>query len=106
MTVDSTKLAYYSGWDIDQLLASSSASVGTGDTAVYTISGAVSVPVFALQFQPSGSAFWYDNGTSSTDGTLAGLFTVYSYISGNTLFINTTTAGTARYFVWADKVNY
>lgn len=109
MTVDSTKIAYSSGWDIDQLIATNAdnpLAVGSGSTAIYTITGAVSLPDFKVQFKPTGSTFWFDCGTSSTNGTIAGIFTFSSYISGSSIFINTSTTGIARYFIWADKVNY
>jgi hypothetical protein len=106
MAVDDSKLYYLSQWDIDQLLATNSIAVGSGATAIYTISGDVPLPEYEVQFMPTGSTYWYEMGTASSDGTLAGTFTVYSYISGSSIFINAPTAGIARYFVWADKVNY
>lgn len=109
MTVDATKIAYYSGWDIDQLVATNTdnpTTVGSGSTAIYTISGAIALPDFKVQFKPTGSAFWFDTGTNSTDGTIAGVFVFSSYISGPSIFITTSTGGQARYFVWADKFNY
>lgn len=106
MARDDTKLNYYSGWDIDQLLTTNSVSVSTGANAVYAVPSSNPIPVFEVQFKPIGSTFWYRPGTSSTNGTVAGEFTVYTYISALTIFINTTVPGTARYFVWSDKVNY
>lgn len=106
MTVDNSKLNYYSAWDIDQLLDTDTVLIGSGDTAIFTITGSTSIPEFEVQFKPISSTYWYAMGTSSTDGTVANTFTVYSYISGASIFIHAPVAGTARYFVWADKVNY
>jgi hypothetical protein len=106
VTVDDTKVNYYNGWDIDQLLVSDTIAVGAGSTAIYTISGVITLPEYEVQFQPTGSTFWYQEGQSSSDGTLANLFTFWSYINGASIFINVPSAGTARYFVWADKFNY
>lgn len=106
MTVDPTKIAYSSSWDIDQLLASTTVPVSSGTTSIYTITGTVLLPDFKVQFQPTGSTFWYEAGTSSTNGTVAGQFTFSSFINGSAIFIKTTTGGTARYFVWADKFDY
>lgn len=106
MAVDDSKLNYLSTWDIDQLLANETIPVGSGATAIYTIPDSVPLPEFEVQFQPTGSSFWYGMGTSSSAGTLATQFTAYSYISGSSIFINAPSAGNARYFVWADKVNY
>lgn len=109
MAVDSTKIGYSSTWDIDQLIATNTdnpTSVASGSTAIYTITGSVTLPDFKVQFKPTGSTFWFEPGTSSTNGTVAGEFTFSSYVSGSSIFITTSTAGTARYFVWADKFNY
>lgn len=106
MTTDNTKLNYFSRWDIDQLIATSTVAIGSGTTSIYTIPSTNPIPEYEVQFQPSGSPYWYGMGTSSTNGTLAGTFTPYSYISGTSLSIVAPIAGNARYFVWADKVNY
>lgn len=106
MPVDNSKLNYFSEWDIDQLLANKDIAVGSGATAIYTISGNVPIPEYEVYFKPTGSTFWYQMGTSSSLGTIATTFTAYSYISGSSIFINAPSAGTARYFIWADKVNY
>lgn len=106
MAVDNDKLNYYSAWDIDQLVASDTVLVGSGATAIYAITSPITLPEFEVQFQPTGSTLWYEVGESSTNATLAGLFTFYSYISGSSVFINAPGAGTARYFIWGDKINY
>lgn len=105
MTVDTTKINYYSGWDIDQLLATDTINVNSGDTAIYTISGAVLLPEYEVQFQPTGSTFWYESGTSSSDGTLTNLFTFYTYIGSGAIHINAPSSGKARYFIWADRID-
>jgi hypothetical protein len=105
MSVDDTKLNYLSTWDIDQLIASGTTSVSSGITAVYTIpSSSVSLPVYEIQFQNSGK--WYQTGAYSTNGTLAGLKSFYTYINAGVIYISTTVAGNIRYFVWTDKVDY
>lgn len=106
MATDDSKLNYLSTWDIDQLVTTDSISVGSGATAIYTITGNVPIPEFEVQFKPTGSTFWYQMGMSSSSATVATTFMAYSYISGSSIFINAPSAGTARYFVWADKVNY
>lgn len=109
MAVDPTKINYSSEWDIDQLVATNAnapGSIGAGITSIYTIPPAVPLPDFKIQFKPTGSAFWFENGTSSTDGTTANLFTFSTYVQGTSIIITTSTAGTLRYFVWADKFNY
>lgn len=109
MTVNATKISYSSGWDIDQLIATNTdnpTTISSGTTAVYTISGSVTLPDFKIQFKPTGSAYWFEPGTSSTDGTIANLFTFYTYINGSSIYITTSMGGQARYFVWADKINY
>ncbi len=105
MAIDDTKLNYYSGWDIDQLADTVIMPVTPGTTAIYTIpSTSVPMPIFMVQLLISGR--YYQAGTYSTDATLSGLGTFYSYISGNQIFVNTTSAATARCYIWTDKVNY
>lgn len=109
MAVNSAKIGYSSEWDIDQLIATNAdnpTTVAAGDTAIYSIPGPVVLPDFKVQFKPSGSTFWFDPGTSSTNGTVAGEFTFSTYISGSSIHITTSTGGAARYFVWADKIDY
>lgn len=106
MTPDDTKLNYISSWDIDQLIAQNSVSVAaSGDTVLYTIANASTPNVFEVMFQPTGSSYWYQAGLSSSDG-LNNDIIFYVYINGSSLTINTLTAGTARYYIWSDKVNY
>jgi hypothetical protein len=105
MSADNTKLNYLSTWDIDQLVATGTIPVGVGATAVYTFSSPLpSLPVFEVQLQIGDK--WYQAGQFATANTLATLQSFYTYINGNQVFINTTVAGTARYFVWSDKVDY
>lgn len=105
MTVDATKLRYFSGWDIDQLVATGTLAVGVGATPVYAIPATVPLPEFEVQLQPTGSSFWYRPGANSSAGATVNI-NFYTYILGTSIFINTDTPGTARYFVWADKFNY
>lgn len=106
MTTDNDKLVYDSRWDIDQLVATDTVTVGVGTTAIYTITSEVQLPEFEVQFKPTGTTLWRQAGVSSTDGTLGAQTTFSAHISSGVIYINTDTAGTARYFVWADKVNY
>lgn len=106
MAVDDSKIGYYSGWDIDQLVDTDTVSVSSGDSLVLTISGDPTIPVAHAQFQPSGSTKWFDEGTNSTNNTQAGLFTFYTYISGSSFRAVTSSAGTIRYYKWQDKVDY
>ncbi|CAB4132579.1 hypothetical protein UFOVP253_37 [uncultured Caudovirales phage] len=104
-TLDDTKANYASKWDIDQLFATNTVPVGVGTTAVYTIPGTIpAIPVYEVQLQVGGK--WYQAGGFATSNTIATLQSFSTYISGNQIFITTGVAGTARYFVWTDKVNY
>lgn len=102
-TVDNSKTAYYSGWDIDQLVTTNSIAVSPGDTSVFSVVGML-FPVYELQFKPTGSTKWYSEGMSSTNNTLANLFIFSSYITGSAVHAVTSTSGTIRYYVWEDTV--
>lgn len=111
MAIDDTKISYSNTWDIDQLIATAEVSVGTAAVAIYTFTTA-NPPYFEVQFKPTGSSKWFQPGTNSTNNLEAGLFSFKVYISGSSIFIDVDggssgiTGGTARYFVWSDKVNY
>lgn len=105
MSVNNGNLLFSSDWEIDQLAATSSVAVSSGTTAIYTVNTDVTLPIFVVQFKPSGSSYWYQPGYSSTDATLANLFSFSCYLYSGALYITTASAGTARYFVWSDKVN-
>lgn len=101
--MDDSKLIFSSAWDIDQLVASGEVAVGgSGETTIYTFTG--SAPVFEVLFKPTGSTRWYHAGMNSTDNTTTGLFFYTPYISGQNIRVHTESAGTARYYVWADEV--
>jgi hypothetical protein len=100
------KLGFSSEWDIDQLLASNTVTIGSGDTVLFNIYSSAEPNAFEVEFQPTGSSKWFKAGYNSTNNTLAGGFLFYTYVLGLGIHINTTTAGKARYFVWADKYNY
>jgi hypothetical protein len=103
MSVNDSQLNYYSEWDIDQLVASDTISVGSGVTAIYTIPSALlPIPVFEVQFK-QGSV-WYQAGQYSTDGTFANGQVFYSYIQNGKIYVNAPATGIARYFVWSDTV--
>lgn len=108
MARDDTKLNYYSGWDIDQLFASNAdapLAIGAGTTAVYTIPASLpAVPVYEVQLQVGGR--WYQAGMFATANTLASSQSFSTYITGNQIFITSSVAGNARYYIWTDKVNY
>lgn len=93
MTLDSTNVAFSTTWEIDQLVATGDVAV-SGQTAVYTFSG--DIPTFEVYYQPNASNYWYQAGSSE------GFFK--SFISANTLYVTPTNPGTARYYVWSDKV--
>src|SRR6185503_15110191 len=99
--MNDSNAAFSSTWDIDQLVDSDTVAVSSGDTSILTISGS---SAFEVQFQPSGSSKWYGEGLSSTNNTLAGTFVFYSYQTATALHVVTPSAGTVRYFVWADTV--
>ncbi len=109
MITDNSKLHFSSTWEIDQLVDSNTVTIsGSGDTALVDFSSLnlPTIPIFEVQFQPTGSTKWFESGENSTNGTLAGLFVHYAFISGSTLTINTGGAGTARYYLWSDKVDH
>lgn len=104
MSFDDTKVAYYSGWEIDQLVDSARVTVSSGTSLLCAIPAGLSIPVFEVQFQVQGFTRWYQSGAFSTDGTLANLHHFSSYIYNGNLYINTSIAGTAKYFIWSDGV--
>lgn len=105
-TIDQN-LLFSSDWDIDQLVISNILSVTTGLNSVYILSSTLpTIPVFEVQFQPTGSISWYQAGSYSTDGTLANINSFYTYVDTGTVYINVPTNGIVRYFVWSDKVDY
>jgi hypothetical protein len=107
MARDDTKLSYYSGWDIDQLVAKDTVAVGAGTTAIFTYpTNLPAVPLFDVQFQPTASTKFYQSGAYSTNGTFAGVHQFSCYVQAGQIFIKTDIAGTAKYFVWSDKVDY
>ena len=109
MSVDDTKLAFYSEWDIDQLIATAEVPVTLVATSLYTYTTS-DAPYFEVQFKPTGSTQWFQCGVNSLAGTLAGVFSFKAYISSTSIYIDVDaggtaiTGGTARYFIWADKV--
>lgn len=109
MATDNSKLIYNSTWDIDQLIVYNSgthvgASPSWGDgTALTTFSG--NPPVFELQFKPDGYSSWFPQGANSYDNN-NGFYVSYAYIIGNTIYIYNDIAGTARYWIWSDRINY
>ena len=103
MAVDKTKLAFNSNNEIDRLVATGTVGVGAGVSQITTFASASLPPIFSLQFQPSGSPLWYATGHSDHGGTNIYL---HSYIENAAIMANCSHAGTVRYFVWSDKVNY
>ena len=97
MSVDETKVAFYSNWDIDQLIDSGSSSVSTGTTALTSIDG---VKDWKVQLEVSGKK--YDPGTSSTNASTT--FRFYSYVDSGTLYIETNQAGTAHWYIFEDDL--
>lgn len=107
MSKDNTKLYFSSDWEIDQLYATASISVGSGTVAVYTFPTDIpALPVYHIQFKPTGSSVWYDPGTYMTSATLATQKVFYTYILSGTAYAVLPNSGTVRYFIWTDKVNY
>jgi len=106
MTVDNTKSEYSSLWDIDQIIDRGTTTVGSGTTAIHTLSDANYPSTHEVQFKPTGSTKWYEVGQNATSNTIATLFTFYTYTLGSSLYVVTSSAGTVRHFVWQDKLNY
>jgi len=96
MSIDPTKVLFQSNLEIDRLLLVESKQIGAGVTALYNFTG--NPPVFEVQFSNNGN-MWYQMGTGSPGDP-------YSYIEGSTIYIRTNASGTARYYVWSDKVDY
>lgn len=103
MARDDSKLNFYSGWEIDQQTQTNTVGVGAGDTAIVAVSG---YPLYELQFKPNGSNYWFRSGVSCSDGATGGIFAFYGYLEGGYLKVHSDIAGTVRYFIYSDKVNY
>lgn len=107
MSADDTKLNYLSTWDIDQLYATNTVVLALVTNPIYTIPADIpGIPVFEVQLKPIGSTKWYQSGSFTLSNTLATQRYFYTYVEAGVLYITTTVIGTARYFVWTDKVNY
>jgi hypothetical protein len=110
MTVNNSKLNYYSSWQIDQLVTGNPAPRVVVPIGVSFLADVPTdlpdVPEFDVQFQIATFQRWYSPGAYSTNGTLAGMHYFNVYIQNRKLYIDTDIAGTARYFMWADKVDY
>lgn len=107
MSRDDTKLNYYSGWDIDQLVSSTTMNVGIGTTAVYTIPTTLpSRPVFEILFIRTGFTRYYQPGRYSPNGTLASSKAFSSYQNGNQIFITVAETGTAKVLIYSDRYDY
>lgn len=116
MVLDDSKLNYSSSWDIDQLVVSNDTSATTftnrvvvpiGTTLISTVpTGLPDIPEFDVQFQIANLTRWYYPGSYSTNGTVAGLHAFSVFLQNRGIYITTDIAGTAKYFIWADKVNY
>lgn len=106
MARDDSKLTFYTGWDIDQLVVTNDVAVASGDKIVTVIPTPLlgTKPTFSIMFKPTGSNNWYQEGTSSTNTSFLNQFTSYGYLFGNDLHV-VSPAGTVRYYIWADKVN-
>lgn len=104
MPTDNTKLNYLSTWDIDKLLVEAQETIiGSGTTALYTIPASLPVvPTYEVQFKVSPTTLWCQTGTYGTGGS--DYFS--TYVQSGVIYIKTTTAGTARLYVWTDKVDY
>jgi hypothetical protein len=109
MEPNNSDLIFLSNWDIDQLLEAGTVNVSSNPTTVYSYTG--NLPTFELQFQPAGDTKWYDAGANTTNGTTTNLFWFYGSAQNGTISIyaynnSGNQSGTARYFIWADKVEY
>ncbi len=104
MAIDDTKLSYSSEWDIDQQVSVTEVSVSSGTTAIATIDDAADPPMFEVEFKPNSASYYFRMGTNSSDDTVAGLFSAMAYISGTSVYIKTTVAGTARLYIWEDGI--
>lgn len=118
MGIDDSKVNYSSTWDIDQLVIeddlttagfSNRVAVTSGTTLLVQIltgTGLPDIPTFEVQFQVTTLSRWYQEGAFSTDGTLANMHSFSSYLQDGGIYITTDIAGIAKYFIWADKVDY
>lgn len=107
MSTNNTKLNYDNAWDIDQLISTDTTVVPSGVSVVTAIPPtAMPIPLYEVQFQVSGLSRWYQPGAYSTTGLLANMQSFSAYVQNGNIYINTTIAGTAKYFIWTDKINY
>jgi hypothetical protein len=107
MAVDNDKLSYFSAWDIDQLVATAEVAVSAGTTMIYDIPDNLPlIPEWEVQFKPGASTVWFQTGPYSTNPGAGTIDSFSSYVQAGQLYITTSTNGIARYYVWADKVDY
>ena len=106
MSIDNTKAKFSSLWDIDQLVEQPIVrSVDAGVNNIYTITTSPSIPTYEVQFKPTGSTRWFSEGMSSTNDTVAGKVTMFSYVASNTISVNCPSSGTVRLFLWRDRID-
>jgi hypothetical protein len=100
--MDNTKVLFNSGWLIDEMEASGEMAAGVGTTEVYTLPDSSHLPVFDIQFSP-GSDQWYNVGPLDHTGSIN---SCHAWIDAGKIYFSTDIAGTIRYYIWSDKVNY
>lgn len=107
MSRDDSKLNFYSGWDIDQLVATNTIPISSGTSLVTAVPASLPpIPEYEVQFSPNGNG-WFQQGAWSGDGTLTHLHSFSAYlVPGSGIYITTDISGFARYFIWSDKVDY
>lgn len=104
MAVDNSKVLFSSNWDIDQATTNgfvSQAISANVDTSFYTFSGG-NVPVFDVQFKPSGENNWYLPGQNMNAADSGFYFQAYAL--GSNLYAKSTIAGTIRYIIYMETI--
>lgn len=104
MAVDSDKIGYINSWDIDQLVASDVVNVTTGTNDIFNAGAYGSLPMFELQYKPTGLGTWHQMGDYYDSGGL--LRRAWSWEQDGVVRINVPQNGVVRYYVWGDKVDY
>lgn len=104
MAINKTKVEFTSQWEIDNLLNSVPDKVinANQNTSLYIIPDVTSLPVFEIMFSPDGLN-WYNVGVYDNNGNING---THAWIEGNQIYFFSDAPGTARLYVWSDKVNY
>lgn len=104
MAVDSDKIGYVNSWDIDQLVATDVVSVTTGYNTIFNAGAFGPLPMFELQYKPTGLNTWLQMGDYYDSTNF--LRRSWAWEQDGTIIANVPQNGSIRYFVWGDKIDY